>query len=79
MEKATTWVLDPIHSEVQFKVRHLVISTVSGFFKKFEANLTTENEDFDGASVAISLDAGSIDTNFADYQRNIEGGGRNEQ
>ena len=59
MEKITTWVLDPIHSEVQFKVRHLVISTVSGFFKKFEATLTADNDDFNDAAISLTLDANS--------------------
>jgi len=58
----TKWVLDPMHSEVQFKVKHLVISTVSGFFKSFEGELTTENEDFTGAEIDFSLDVNSIDT-----------------
>ncbi|MES2063861.1 MAG: YceI family protein [Bacteroidota bacterium] len=58
----TKWVLDPMHSEVQFKVKHLVISTVSGFFKSFEGELTTENEDFTGAEINFSLDVNSIDT-----------------
>ena len=59
----TKWVLDPTHSEVQFKVKHLVISTVSGFFKSFEGSLTTESEDFENAQVEFSLDVNSIDTN----------------
>ena len=59
----TKWVLDPTHSEVQFKVKHLVISTVSGFFKSFEGSLTTEREDFENAKVEFSLDVNSIDTN----------------
>ncbi|MCQ6956928.1 YceI family protein [Mucilaginibacter aquariorum] len=58
----TKWVLDPMHSEVQFKVKHLVISTVSGFFKSFEGQLETENEDFTGAKIEFSLDVNSIDT-----------------
>jgi len=58
----TKWVLDPMHSEVQFKVKHLVISTVSGFFKSFEGELITENEDFTGAEIDFSLDVNSIDT-----------------
>jgi polyisoprenoid-binding protein YceI len=58
----TKWVLDPMHSEVQFKVKHLVISTVSGFFKNFEGELITENEDFTGAEIDFSLDVNSIDT-----------------
>lgn len=62
MATATKWVLDPMHSEVQFKVKHLVISTVSGFFKSFEGELTTESEDFTGAEIDFSLDVNSIDT-----------------
>lgn len=63
MATATKWVLDPMHSEVQFKVKHLVISTVTGSFKTFEGELTTESEDFDGADISFSLDVASIDTN----------------
>jgi polyisoprenoid-binding protein YceI len=59
----TKWVIDPMHSEVQFKVKHLVISTVTGFFKSFDGSLETENEDFDGAKISFSLDIHSIDTN----------------
>jgi len=59
----TKWVLDPLHSEVQFKVKHLVISTVTGFFRKFEGELSTENDNFSNASVSFSLDVNSIDTN----------------
>lgn len=59
----TKWVLDPLHSEVQFKVKHLVISTVTGFFKKFEGELSTENDNFSNAEISFSLDVNSIDTN----------------
>ena len=62
MAKLTKWAIDPMHSEVQFKVRHLVISTVSGFFKSFEGTVETESEDFEDASIAFSLDIDSIDT-----------------
>jgi polyisoprenoid-binding protein YceI len=63
MATTTKWVLDPMHSEVQFKVKHLVISTVSGFFKSFEGELDTANDDFTDASISFSLDINSIDTN----------------
>ena len=59
----TKWKIDPTHSEVQFKVKHLVISTVTGTFKNFEGDLESESEDFDGAEATFSLDANSIDTN----------------
>ncbi|RYY38030.1 MAG: polyisoprenoid-binding protein [Sphingobacteriaceae bacterium] len=63
MSTLTKWVLDPMHSEVQFKVKHLVISTVTGSFKSFEGNLETDNEDFTGAKIQFSLDVNSLDTN----------------
>jgi polyisoprenoid-binding protein YceI len=63
MATVTKWVLDPMHSEVQFKVKHLVISTVSGFFKSFEGSMETENEEFQDAEIDFSLDIDSIDTN----------------
>jgi polyisoprenoid-binding protein YceI len=59
----TKWALDPMHSEVQFKVKHLVISTVTGSFKTFEGTVTAEGDTFEGASVEFSLDVNSIDTN----------------
>jgi polyisoprenoid-binding protein YceI len=68
----TTWAIDPTHSEVQFKVKHLVISTVTGQFNKFEGSLETESEDFDGASAGFSLDVNSIDTNVADRDAHLK-------
>ncbi|RKR83113.1 polyisoprenoid-binding protein YceI [Mucilaginibacter gracilis] len=59
----TKWVLDPMHSEVQFKIKHLVISTVTGSFKTFEGSVETEGDTFEGATVEFSLDVASIDTN----------------
>ncbi|WP_448698902.1 YceI family protein [Mucilaginibacter sp. AW1-3] len=59
----TKWALDPMHSEVQFKVKHLVISTVTGSFKTFEGTVTAEGDTFEGAQVEFSLDTNSIDTN----------------
>ncbi|WP_158826106.1 YceI family protein [Mucilaginibacter lacusdianchii] len=59
----TKWVLDPTHSEVQFKVKHLVISTVTGAFRKFEGEVVTESDDFQDSEIDFSLDVESIDTN----------------
>jgi polyisoprenoid-binding protein YceI len=68
----TKWAIDPTHTEVQFKVKHLVISTVTGSFKKFSGSLETENENFDGAEVSFSLDSNSIDTNQADRDNHLK-------
>ena len=73
MATITKWVLDPMHSEVQFKVKHLVISTVTGSFKKFEGTMETENEDFTGADINISLDVNSIDTNQDQRDGHLKG------
>ncbi len=63
MAEKTKWVLDPTHSEVHFKVKHLVISTVTGTFKSFEGTFEAENGDFTDAEIDFSLDVSSIDTN----------------
>ncbi|NCD71753.1 YceI family protein [Mucilaginibacter agri] len=62
MATETKWVLDPMHSEVQFKVKHLVISTVTGFFKSFEGEVLTESDDFQDSKIDFSLEVASIDT-----------------
>lgn len=62
-QTATKWSIDPTHSEVQFKVKHLVISTVTGSFQNFEGTVETEGDDFSNAKVNFSLDVTSINTN----------------
>ena len=58
------WVIDPAHSEIQFKVKHLMITTVTGYFKKFNLEVETENDDFTTASkIEFTADINSIDTN----------------
>lgn len=61
----TTWKLDPTHSEIQFKVKHLMITTVTGYFKTFDLEVVTEKEgDFTSASkIEFSAEINSIDTN----------------
>ncbi|MDR6940805.1 YceI family protein [Mucilaginibacter pocheonensis] len=71
-ETATKWVIDPMHSEVQFKVKHLVISTVSGFFKSFEGELITDNDNFENAEIDFSLDINSIDTNQSQRDEHLK-------
>lgn len=68
----TKWTIDPTHSEVSFKVKHLVISTVTGFFRKFEGAAEVASEDFNGASVTFTADIDSIDTNQADRDNHLK-------
>ena len=62
MEK-TTWALDPAHSEIQFKVKHLMISNVTGQFNKFTGTAETDGDVFTGAKVHFSAEVNSISTN----------------
>ncbi len=60
----TKWAVDPMHSEVQFKVKHLMITTVTGYFQKFNVEAETEDDQFTSAkSVVFSADVNSISTN----------------
>lgn len=57
------WQLDPAHSEVHFRVRHLMVSTVTGAFKKFSSVVTTDaSGDFKTAGIEFSIETASIDT-----------------
>lgn len=61
---AIKWKIDPAHSEIQFKVKHLMITTVTGYFRKFDLEAETETEDFNTAKrVQFTADINSIDTN----------------
>jgi polyisoprenoid-binding protein YceI len=59
---ATKWVLDPAHSELGFKIKHLMISNVSGGFAKFDVQTETKSEDFGDAQVVANIDVSSINT-----------------
>jgi len=74
MTNKTTWVIDPLHSEVFFKIKHLVISTVTGSFRKFEGNIITDGTDFSNAKVAIAIDVKSIDTNQPQRDEHLKNG-----
>ncbi len=59
----TNWVLEPSHSELQFKIKHLMISTVTGSFNKFSGSVTTEGDNLETANIKFSADVDSISTN----------------
>jgi polyisoprenoid-binding protein YceI len=70
----TKWVLDPTHAELQFKVKHLMISTVTGHFKTFNANLETQGDDFSNARVHFTADVDSISTNNEQRDGHLKNG-----
>jgi polyisoprenoid-binding protein YceI len=61
----TTWKIDQSHSEVKFKVKHLVISTVSGHFNDFNATIEGKKEDFTDSTIRFEAAVDSIDTKNA--------------
>ena len=56
------WVIDPMHSEIHFKVRHLVISTVTGAFNDFEGTVETAGDTLVGAKIHFTAKTQSVDT-----------------
>jgi polyisoprenoid-binding protein YceI len=62
----TKWIIDPTHSEISFKVKHLVISTVTGYFREFEGSAESFSDDFHGTKVSFNTSVNSIDTNQID-------------
>lgn len=68
----TKWELDPTHSELTFKVKHLMISNVKGEFRNFSATVESDGEDFSNAKVNAKIDTNSIDTNNSDRDTHLK-------
>jgi polyisoprenoid-binding protein YceI len=72
--KKSTWSIDPTHSEIQFKVKHLMISTVSGQFNKFNGSIAMDGDDFSSATVDFTADVNSITTNNEQRDAHLKNG-----
>jgi polyisoprenoid-binding protein YceI len=59
----TKWVLDPTHAEIQFKVRHLMITNVTGAFGKFDASIEMTDDNFEKSKISFTAEVDSITTN----------------
>jgi polyisoprenoid-binding protein YceI len=68
MEK-TKWSIDPAHTQIQFKIKHLMISTVTGTLNSFEGKVVANGTDFSSAEIEVNADASSIST--ANEQRDV--------
>ena len=68
----TKWVIDKSHSEVGFKIRHLMISHVKGMFREFEGSIYTTGQDFMTAEIDFWLNASSIDTGDATRDEHLK-------
>lgn len=60
--QSVPWKIDQAHSKVQFTVSHMVVSEVTGHFKKFDGKITSDGEDFTKGNVEFTINAASIDT-----------------
>jgi polyisoprenoid-binding protein YceI len=70
----TNWLFDQAHSEIGFKIRHLMISNVKGTFKKFDANITTDLKDFTTTSIDLWIDVASINTDNEQRDEHLRSG-----
>lgn len=68
----TKWAVDPAHSEVGFKVKHMMISTVKGHFDNFEVDVESETEDFKDAEINVKIDTASINTKNSDRDAHLK-------
>lgn len=70
----TKWVLDQTHSELQFKVKHMMVSTVTGSFSKFNGTVETSGNDITTAKVHFTADVSSISTNNEQRDQHLRSG-----
>lgn len=68
----TNWNIDPMHSEIGFKVKHMMITNVNGSFRNFRASAVTTGEDFNNASLNFEAEIDSIDTGVADRDAHLK-------
>ena len=71
MEKST-WTIDPTHSEIGFKVQHMMFTNVSGRFNQFEATIENQDEAFETSKINFSTDVNSVDTSNTDRDNHLK-------
>ena len=69
---STIWKVDTTHSEITFKVKHLVISTVTGKFNSYDALLESDGDNFEGANIKFNADIDSINTGVEDRDNHLK-------
>ncbi len=72
METNTNWTIDNAHSEIAFKVKHMMISTVTGHFEDFSASAKTNGDDFTNANFEFSAKTASINTKNSDRDTHLK-------
>lgn len=69
----TIWTIDPTHSEIGFKVKHMMFTNVSGKFSQFEASIESNEDNFETASIQFKANVASIDTANGDRDNHLRG------
>lgn len=67
----STWSIDPTHSEIGFKVKHMMFTNVSGKFNVFEATIENEDDIFESSKISFTAETASIDTNNSDRDNHL--------
>jgi polyisoprenoid-binding protein YceI len=67
----TIWAIDPTHSEIGFKVKHMMFTNVSGKFNVFHATIENEDDHFETSKISFSADVNSVDTNNEDRDNHL--------
>jgi polyisoprenoid-binding protein YceI len=68
----STWAIDPTHSEIGFKVKHMMFTNVSGKFNTFTATIENEDNQFETSTIHFEAEINSIDTNNADRDNHLK-------
>lgn len=69
----TIWTLDPSHSELLFKVKHLMITNVKGEFRKLNASIDMVGNDLSTAKARVIINAASVFTNDDNRDKHLQG------
>lgn len=72
MANTNNWVIDNTHSEISFKVRHLMISNVTGYFREFDGALYSDSENLLDGKFSFAAKIDSIDTNQKDRDAHLK-------
>lgn len=70
---AQTWSLDKTHAKLGFSVVHLLVSDVEGYFKSFDAKITSSKDDFTDAKIELTAEINSINTQVDDRDNHLKG------
>jgi len=72
MTNETKWSIDPMHSDIEFRVKHLMIARVKGRFTAFDASIYSNHKDFSTVEIDVWIDASSINTGNADRDEHLK-------